>query len=213
MVSHVSFSPAVQAQLPAVLTDTVPDATPPAGTGFGVGWDTVNEQAWPGWVTVYACPAIVIVPVRVPGFGFASTEYATVPGPFPDVPFVMVIHGSDSTAVQPQLAPALTVTLPTPASAEGSVWLVGLIEKLHGWGPCVIVAVCPPTRIVPVRAAPGFAAVLNVTLPLPVPDAAPVIVIQGALAVAVQAHDAVVVTVISPGPPPGGVDCVAGASA
>jgi hypothetical protein len=41
-----------------------------------------------------------------------------------------------------------------------------------------------------VRAVPGFAATMNVTVPLPLPDVALLMVIHGALLVAVQAHPA-----------------------
>ena len=53
----------------------------------------------------------------------------------------------------------------------------------------------PAIVIVPLRAAPAFAAALNATVPLPLPDAAPVTVNHEAFDTAVQSHDAPVVTV------------------
>jgi hypothetical protein len=62
-----------------------------------------------------------------------------------------------------------------------------------------------------VRAVPGFAATMNVTVPLPLPDVALLMVIHGALLVAVQAHPAVVVIATLPTPPVASMFCVAGA--
>jgi hypothetical protein len=65
---------------------------------------------------------------------------------------------------------------------------------------------------VPVRSGAGLAAAANVTVPLPVPEAALVTVNHGALAAAVQVQDAAdAVTAIDPGPPPFGMSCVVGA--
>ena len=47
---------------------------------------TCCVQATPCWVTVKTWPAIVIVPVRVALFGFASVRKVTVPGPSPPAP-------------------------------------------------------------------------------------------------------------------------------
>ena len=59
----------------------------------------------------------------------------------------------------------------------------------------------PPTVIVPVRAGPEFAATEKLTVPLPVPLAPPVIVIQLALGTACQSHALVVVRLKLPLPP------------
>lgn len=80
----------------------------------------------------------------------------------------------------------------------------------------MIVAVCPAIVSVPDRAAPvPFAAALNVTEPLPLPDAGLVIEIQaGAPFATLHAQlgsDAVTVT--DPLPPAAGTACVAGATA
>jgi hypothetical protein len=68
------------------------------------------------------------------------------------------------------------------------------------------VNVCPAIVIVPDCVdGPGFAATLNVTVPLPLPGVPAVTVIHGALLVAVQLHPAPAVTftvfpVVAPAP-------------
>ena len=69
------------------------------------------------------------------------------------------------------------------------------------------VNVCPAIVSVPLRSAPGFGAMPNVTLPSPLPVAPDVTVIQGALLVAVHAHPEPLVTADDPGPPPDAIDC------
>lgn len=59
----------------------------------------------------------------------------------------------------------------------------------------------PPTVMVPVRAGPVLAATEKLTVPLPVPLAPPVIVIQLSLRTACQSHAAVVVRLKLPVPP------------
>jgi hypothetical protein len=72
-----------------------------------------------------------------------------------------------------------------------------------GGAACVTVKGLPAATIVPVRALlVVFAATLNVTLPVPVPEAPAVMLIHGALVVAVHAHVlADTVTAIEPVPP------------
>jgi hypothetical protein len=75
------------------------------------------------------------------------------------------------------------------------------MEKVQGGGAaaaCVTVNVCPATVIVPVRDAPVFAAMLNPTVPVPVPLAPDVTVIHGALLVAFHVQVLAVVTVTLP---------------
>jgi len=66
------------------------------------------------------------------------------------------------------------------------------------------VNVCPAIVSAPVRAAPAFAAAVNATVPLPLPVAPDVIVIHGALLLAVHRQPAVVVTFEVPVPPDAG---------
>ena len=73
------------------------------------------------------------------------------------------------------------------------------------------VCVCVPMLMVPVRPLPGFAATVNVTLPLPVPDAPPVIVIHDVVVEAVQAHPPEAETATAdPLPAVAGTDCERG---
>ena len=74
--------------------------------------------------------------------------------------------------------------------------------------------VCPPIVSVPLRlgGAPGslLATTVNVTVPLPVPDAPPVTVTQLTFDAAVQAHVDPAVTFVLPLPPLFGTDCPVG---
>jgi hypothetical protein len=107
-------------------------------------------------------------------------------------------------AVHAQVAPAVTATDPLPPVAE-IVWLVGAMPNVHG-AACPTVSVWPPMVTVPVRAAPGLAAAVTRTVPLPVPDDPAVTVIQSVLfEVAVQAQPAVVVTFVVASPPAAGM--------
>jgi hypothetical protein len=65
---------------------------------------------------------------------------------------------------------------------------------VHAAAACDTVNVWPAIVMVPVRAVPVFAATLYVTVPDPLPDAPPMIVIQPALLVAVQLHPVPAVT-------------------
>jgi hypothetical protein len=66
---------------------------------------------------------------------------------------------------------------------------------------CETVTVCPAIVSVPERAVPSLAATVAVTVPLPVPEAPAVTVMNAALLVAVQAHALPPVTVIATAPP------------
>ena len=77
-------------------------------------------------VTVNAWPAMVRVPERgAPGL--AATLNVTGPSPLPLEPEVMVTHDALLPAVQAQLVPADTATVPVPPEAAIEE-LVGLIE-------------------------------------------------------------------------------------
>ena len=88
---------------------------------------------------------------------------------------------------------------------------------MHGGGgggsgapACETVNVWPATVSVPVRAAPVFAATVNATEPLPVPEAPLEIVIQSALDEALQAQVLPAVTAVDPLPPEASTDWLAG---
>jgi hypothetical protein len=63
----------------------------------------------------------------------AATANETVPGPAPLDPAVTVSHEAPLTAVQLQVDPAETETLPAPPEEEYD-WLAGEREKLHAAG-------------------------------------------------------------------------------
>ncbi len=90
---------------------------------------------------------------------FAATENATLPFPLPDAPLVIVIQGADEVAVQVQSAVAVTATLPVPPAGSTDC-VVGEMVYEHGGGAagCVTVSVAPAIVMVPLRAAPAFAA-------------------------------------------------------
>jgi len=154
------------------------------------------------WVTVNVWPAMVIVPVRTAAV-FAATVKLTDPLPVPAAPAVIVIHDALLTAVHAHVPPAVTViAVPAPPasaidSLAGAIVLVQL-GAVGGAGAgaggsggcdascCVIVCVRSAMVTVPVRAAPGLAAMRNATEPLPLPCAPDVIVIHEALLVAVH---------------------------
>ncbi len=62
--------------------------------------------------------------------GFAVTEYATVPAPFPVPPVVTAIHAPLDVAVQVHPADTETVTDPVPPLAS-NVWLSGEIVAVQ----------------------------------------------------------------------------------
>ena len=73
--------------------------------------------------------------------------------------------------------------------------------------------VWPATVSVPLRAAPLFAAAVNATVPLPLPEAPFVSMIQASFAVAVHAQPAPAVTPTLPLPPAASTAWLAGAIA
>lgn len=143
--------------------------------------------------TVTVWPATVIVPVRAePVFGVAAK--VTLPLPVPLWPDVMVIHAALLVAVHAQPLVVVTATGPPVPPAPPIDTLVGCTENAHATAACDTVNVWPAIVSVPIRAGPVFAATLKVTLPLPVPVAPDVMVIQDALLAAVQPQPAPAVT-------------------
>jgi hypothetical protein len=111
----------------------------------------------------------------------------------------MVIHESLLAAVQAQPVTVVTLTDPDPPLAE-MLCEVGLRVNAQPLA-CDTVKVCPATAIVPVRDGPWLAATANCTVPLPLPLAPAVTVIQASLLAAVQAQGVAVVTLTEPDPP------------
>jgi hypothetical protein len=114
-------------------------------------------------------------------------------------------------AVHPQVAAVVTPTVPDPPAAP-KAWDGGAIANVQGAACCVTVSVCPPIAIVPLRAAPAFAAALKTTTPLPVPDDPAVTVIHEAFDTAVHAQPPPAVTFVLPSPPPAAKSTVDGDS-
>jgi hypothetical protein len=74
--------------------------------------DKVNVQDCAACVTVNVCPPIVIVPLRIVGFGFAATEKPTVEVPLPAVGAPIVIQGDAVAATHAQPAPVVRFNEP-----------------------------------------------------------------------------------------------------
>ncbi len=73
---------------------------------------------------------------------------------------------------------------------------------MHDADPyCVTVNVWPATTMMSLRVAPGFAAAVNATVPLPLPLAPDVMVIHDEPVIAVHVHPGAVVTLNVPLPP------------
>jgi hypothetical protein len=149
-------------------------------------------------------PATVSVPLRGPAV-FAATLTTTLPLPTPLTPLAIVSHGAFDVAVHAQFAVTLIVVV---AASDPTLADEGAIAKLHvgvaaAW---FTVNVCPAIVTVPLRAAgSGLAAAATVTVPVPVPLDPLAIVSHGALAAALQLHeaaDAVTVTVAFPAAAP-----------
>jgi hypothetical protein len=155
---------------PADVVTPIGVPVPPAAPIVAVVGATVNEQDIPASVMVICCPAIVSVAVRRELVGFAAAEMFTVPLPVPLAPDVMVIQlALPAVAVHEQLLVVVTVNELRLLPDEGNESVVGFTayEQVDGAGAdaaaCVTVTTRPAMVSVPVRAAPVFAAALNVT--------------------------------------------------
>jgi hypothetical protein len=191
------------------VTEPVP---PAAGTDWEVGVTEYEHGAAAACVTVKVWPPTVIVPVRWDVAPFMATLNVTVPPPDPLAPPVTTIQLTLLDALHAQPPAVVTVNEPVPP-ADGIDCDAGAIEYAHGCAAsCMTVKVCPPTLIVPVRwVVPALAATLNVTVPLPDPEAPLEMVIQLTLLAAVHAHPPEADTVNEPLPPPDATDCDVGA--
>ena len=141
---------------------------------------------------------------------FAATENATDPLPLPEAPEDTVIHDAFDAAVHEQAFDVFTFTEPLPPPAA-TFCEFPESEKEQLTASCCTVNVWPATVSVPLRAAPVLAAALNEIDPLPLPDAALVMLTQFALLVAVQEQPLPAVTVTVPVPPLADTDWLAGA--
>jgi hypothetical protein len=180
-----------------IVTDPVP---PAAATDWLVGL-IENVHAAAAWFTVKVCPPMVIVPTRATVVAFADTPKVTGPVPAPLEAPVSESHPALTFAAHAHPAVVVIVTDPVPPAAATD-WLAGLIENTQAAAACVTVKICPPTVIVPTRATvAGFAAAVNLTVPVPIPAVGPVIDSQETLTDAAQGQPEVVDMFTVPEPP------------
>lgn len=159
-------------------------------------------------VIVNVFPAIVRVPVRLDVDEFVATMKVTVPFPRPGPALSTATQATLLSAVHAQVDAAVTVLVPEPPS-DVNERLVGEMDVVQALGAaCVTVNVAPAIESVPMRAAlPVCVAMLNATLPGPVPLAPLVTLIHGTLLAACHTQAALlVVTVLLPVPPSGEID-------
>ena len=146
-----------------------------------------------------------------------STTKPTVPFPLPVPPEATLIHEALVAAVHAHPAGAVTPTEPGPPRAVSEALLAPSVYVHVGVGAAawLTVNVWLAIVIVPLRAAPVFAATVKPTDPLPVPLAPAVTVIHDALLTAFHVQLAVDgVTVIAvPAPPVAAIDSLFGATA
>lgn len=184
---------------PGDVVTVIDVAAPPAAATDCEGGAIVVVHV-PAWFTVWVWVPMLMVPVRPPPL-FAVTENVTLPLPESAAPPVIVIHGVDVVAVQPQPPAADTeIADPLPAVA-GSDCDWGLIDVAHDPG-CVTGKVRPAMVRLPVRTLPVFAVAENPTVPLPLPPVPCVMVSHDVAVDAVQGQPAAMVTAIAgPWPP------------
>jgi hypothetical protein len=128
--------------------------------------------------------------------------------PMPLAGDVNCSHGAVLVAVQVQPERPVSATVPFSAAEEMLVEF-GLIAKLQGGPACVIVMLCDPTVMAPVRVGTvEFAATVKPMLPSPVPCCPKSMVIQLTVAAASRTQLlALAVTLTTPAPPARGNDC------
>jgi hypothetical protein len=202
IISHGAFDVAVHEQFAVTLTVVVAGSGPTLVVAGAIEKLQVGTAA--AWFTVNVCPAMVTVPLRATGSGFASAATVTVPLPVPLDPPGIVSHATLVDALQlHEAADAVTVTVAFPASGPRLAF-DGAIVNVHGGGgvaDCVIVSVRPATVSVPDRSAPPLAATVNETVVSPLPLVV-FSVIHGALLDAVHAQPACAASTRSVALPP-----------
>jgi hypothetical protein len=119
-----------------------------------------------------------------------------------------VIHVALLLAVQAQPVAAVTLTVPLPA-ADVTLADAGEIVGAHAAAACCVTVNVDPAMVsVPVRlVVPVLAALLNVTVPDPEPDAPVLTVIHATLLTAVHEQPVPAVIVLLPVPPAAAIDC------
>jgi regulatory protein len=131
-----------------------------------------------------------------------------LPSPAPlALPFT-VTHPAPLDAVQVQLLCEASTRTEPPPPAAANACVGGVTVNVHGAADCVTVNVCPAMVSVPLRSAPEFALVVNVTVPLPLPEPPDETVIHPAFGVTLHEQPLAVVTLTLavPAPTPTRVD-------
>jgi len=139
-----------------------------------------------------------------------DTVNVTVPLPVPEEPVCTVMKLSLDTAVHAHPVPAVTLIVVPDCAFLFRLCDVGLMENVQ---PLLWVTVCvwSAMAIVPTRCGPVLAAVVNPTVPLPVPLAPLVIVIHVVVVDDVQAHpEGIVSATVGAAPPPAPTVCDCG---
>ena len=125
----------------------------------------------------------------------------TSPLPVTLAPKVMVIHDAVVLAVHEQSGPVAVTMTERVAPARGTVTFPRFSTNAQ-LVPCITVNVCPAMVIVPVLAFVGFAATVNVTIPLLLPMTPVVTVIHESLLTALHVQLVVAATlIVGPTPP------------
>jgi hypothetical protein len=138
-VSHGALVEVVHAQLPGVVTFTVP--LPPAASIDCDGGEIATRQDRPAWFTGAATPFNVMRPCRAEVAGFAATWNRTSPAPWPEAGLKPVIQLTSDAAVHAHSAGVATVTEPAPPPASMDVWgAVNETSHLAGDGAVETVA-------------------------------------------------------------------------
>jgi len=134
IVIHGAPLDALHAQVDADAAMVKLPVPPPVATACVEG-DTLNVQGGgaPGCVTVTGTPAIVSDPLRSPPV-LAAAEKVVVPGPVPDPPPVIAIHGAPLDAVHAHVAAdGATVKLPVPPPVA-TACVAGVTLNVHAGG-------------------------------------------------------------------------------
>ena len=153
----------------AVENGNDPGAPPDATVTFELPSAYVHPA--PASVTVYVCPAIVSVPIRVVAFGFGAAVKFT--SDVPALPDPEIVSQSVLLLVEPQVHALAAITPAAPAPPlDGTDPFNDRSVKLHVVPPCEIPIDCPAIVSVPDRPLidPAFEAAVIPTDPFPVPD-------------------------------------------
>ena len=195
-VNQAALSDAVQATVEGLTVTVTTSVPPPAGALHVVG---LSVTVPPACVTLTVFPPSVTVPVRLVKLVVDAAVRVMLPLPVPLVGLT-VNQAALSDAVQARVEGLAVTVTPCVPPAAGAFQVVGLSVTVPP--ACVTLTVCPPSVTVPVRLVRLVVdAVVNVTLPLPVPLVG-LTVNQPALLDAVQPRVAELAVTVTPCVPP-----------